>query len=95
MGAPFVTTSAGTGVVHCAPGFGEDDYKYCVENKFISPDGAPIPIDQDGKFLDVIEAYKGIYVKDADKQITADLKTANRLFASGTVVHEYPFCWRS
>lgn len=55
----------------------------------------PVPIDQDGKFLDVIADYKGIYVKDADKQITADLKANGRLFNAGTIVHDYPFCWRS
>ena len=95
LGADFVTTDAGTGVVHCAPGFGEDDYAACVENKFIEPGHAPVPIDQDGCFTDVISAYKGIYVKEADKQIIADVKADGRLFASGTVQHEYPFCWRS
>ena len=67
LGAEFVTTDAGTGIVHCAPGFGEDDYKACVENKYIDPGHAPVPIDQDGCFIDPIADYKGLYVKDADK----------------------------
>ena len=67
LGADFVTTDAGTGVVHCAPGFGEDDYAACVKNNYIEPGKAPVPIDQDGCFIDPISDYKGIYVKDADK----------------------------
>ena len=95
LGAKFVTKDTGTGIVHCAPGFGEDDYAACVESGIIRPGDAPVPIDQDGKFLPVVEQYAGIYIKDADKQVVADLKAAGRLFASGTVVHSYPFCWRS
>jgi len=54
-----------------------------------------VPIDQDGKFLPVITPYAGIYIKDADKMVIADLKAAGRLFSTGTVVHSYPYCWRS
>ena len=50
IGADFVTTEAGTGVVHCAPGFGEDDFQACVAQGIIQPAEAPVPIDQDGNF---------------------------------------------
>ena len=95
VGGAFVTKDTGTGIVHCAPGFGEDDYKVCVERGIIQPGKAPVPIDQDGKFLPVIEKYAGTYIKEADKTITADLKASGRLLASGTIKHSYPFCWRS
>ena len=95
LGGAFVTKDAGTGIVHCAPGFGEDDYATCVASGIIAPGKAPVPIDQDGKYLPVIEKYAGVYIKDADKQIIADLKGEGRLFANGAVKHSYPFCWRS
>lgn len=46
----FVTHDAGSGIVHCAPGFGEDDYKLCVKQKLINPDNPPVPLDEGGKF---------------------------------------------
>ena len=64
-----MTKDAGTGIVHCAPGFGEDDYATCVANGIIQPGKAPVPIDQDGKFTPVVEKYVGQYIKDADKVI--------------------------
>ena len=62
--AKFVTDDAGTGIVHCAPGFGEDDYKMCVAKKLISPDDPPVPVDESGNFTAEISDYKGMYVKD-------------------------------
>jgi isoleucyl-tRNA synthetase len=91
----FVTEGAGTGIVHCAPGFGDDDYKVCVENKLIKPGKAVMPIDEDGCFNNMVPDYKGVYFKDADKDITKVLKDRERLVQSGTVVHSYPYCWRS
>tara|TARA_B110000285_G_C15128541_1_gene621916 strand:+ start:77 stop:982 length:906 start_codon:yes stop_codon:yes gene_type:complete len=91
----FVTTDAGTGVVHCAPGFGEQDYAVCVAQGLVKPGGLVMPMDADGKFLDTVPDYAGVYFKDADPLILKDLKAAGRLVASGTVVHSYPFCWRS
>ena len=54
-----------------------------------------MPIDEDGCFKDVISDYKGRYFKEADKDITKNLKDRDRLVKSGTVTHSYPFCWRS
>jgi len=95
IGAKFVTADAGTGCVHCAPGFGEDDYSACVAEGLVQPGKVPMPMDDDGKFLDPVTDYKGQYFKDADANITQDLKERGRLVASGSVVHSYPFCWRS
>ena len=54
-----------------------------------------MPMDADGKFLDSVIDYAGKYFKDADPLIVRDLKERGRLVSSGTIVHSYPFCWRS
>ena len=95
IGAEFVTTGAGTGIVHCAPGFGEDDFQACVQQELIDPADAPIPMDQDGRFTDAVPDYQGIYIKDADKKIIQDLKARGRLYSQAAEKHQYPFCWRS
>lgn len=95
IGAKFVTSDTGTGIVHCAPGFGEDDYAICLEKGLIESAKAPVPIDVDGRFTDEVPDYKGIYVKDADVKIRDELKAKGRLVSSGTMIHSYPFCWRS
>jgi len=91
----FVTKDAGTGVVHCAPGFGEEDYNACLAKGLIAPGRVLMPMDDDGKFLPAVSDYAGQYFKDADPHIMKDLKDRGRLVASGTIVHSYPFCWRS
>lgn len=95
LAGKFVTKDAGTGVVHCAPGFGEEDYKVCLENGLVEPGEVVMPMDDDGRFLSSVTDYAGQYFKDADPQIMKDLKERGRLVASGTIVHSYPFCWRS
>ena len=52
-------------------------------------------MDDDGKFLESVSDYAGQYFKDADPKIIKDLKERGRLVSSGTIVHSYPFCWRS
>jgi len=92
----YVTNDGGTGIVHCAPAFGEDDYRVCVANGIVEKgDSLVCPVDGNGKFTEKISDYKGIYVKDADKTIMEELKKRGRLFAKGTIVHSYPYCWRS
>ena len=54
-----------------------------------------MPMDDDGKFLDSVTDYAGDYFKDADPKIIKNLKERGRLVSSGTMVHSYPFCWRS
>jgi len=61
----------------------------------ITPDKVPMPMDDDGNFTDIIKEYAGQNFKAADEQIMKDLKDQGRLIAKGTIVHSYPFCWRS
>ncbi len=77
----FVTNDVGTGVVHCAPGFGVEDYKVCVKNGLIKPDNPPVPLDENGRFTEVIPEFKGVYIKDADKEIRKLLRNNGRLIA--------------
>lgn len=92
--ADFVSDADGTGVVHCAPGFGEEDYKALVNLKLIeNNEVVPCPIDEKGKFTSEISKYAGIYVKDADKLILNDIKS--KVLMNKREVHRYPFCWRS
>jgi isoleucyl-tRNA synthetase len=89
--APFVTAETGTGVVHIAPAFGEDDFHFGKEHGLEPAD----PVDDEGKFTAVIEPYAGVMVKDADKQIIADLKAEHKILRHETYEHSYPFCYRS
>jgi len=86
----FVSTEDGSGIVHIAPAFGEDDYRVGKENDL------PVmqPVGLDGKFKDEVEPWKGQFVKAADPAIMKDLKQSGKLFASGKIKHTYPFCWR-
>jgi len=89
--ADHVTTDAGTGIVHMAPAFGEEDYFACSREKL------PIvnPVDDDGMFTAEVPDYQGRRVKDTDKDIIAELKKRGRLFKHETITHSYPYCWRS
>ena len=93
----YVTNDSGTGIVHQAPGFGEDDFRVCLKYKMITTDinSVPCPVDEEGKFTDQVPEFASIYVKDADKAICRLLKSQNRLLKQGTITHSYPFCWRS
>ncbi|KAJ1962748.1 isoleucine--tRNA ligase [Dipsacomyces acuminosporus] len=92
----YVTDSDGTGIVHNAPAFGEDDYRVCMDYKIVTPGGfVPMPVKDNGAFDDSVGKFKGLYVKDADKEIAKDIKNRGRLVRQGTLVHSYPFCWRS
>ena len=89
--ADFVTTEEGTGVVHTAVMYGEDDYNLGKEI------GLPEvhTVGQDGKFLDIApEFLRGKFVKSAEKSIIEDLKKRHLLFKLERINHDYPFCWR-
>jgi len=86
----FVTTSDGTGIVHIAPAFGEDDYQ--AGKKYDLP--IIRPVNKSGKFDDVVTDYKGKIVKDADEQIIIDLKNQEKLIKKLKIEHSYPHCWR-
>ena len=88
--ADFVTTTDGSGIVHIAPAFGEDDYQLGLKNNL------PVvhPVDKSGKFIDAVTQWAGVFVKDADKSIIIDLKERNILYKSEKIEHSYPHCWR-
>jgi isoleucyl-tRNA synthetase len=88
--ADFVNLEDGTGIVHIASAFGEDDYQLGQEA------GLPFiqPVDLAGKFTDAFPPFADQFVKDADPKIVEDLKERGRLFRVTTYEHDYPFCWR-
>ncbi len=85
----YVTMEDGTGIVHIAPAFGEDDNRVCRENNmpFVNL------VDTQGRFVEGTP-WTGIFVKDADPMILKDLKERGLLFAAVPFAHDYPFCWR-
>ncbi|MCS5479357.1 isoleucine--tRNA ligase [Corynebacterium sp. YIM 101645] len=91
LAADYVTTEDGTGIVHQAPAFGEDDMEACralgIE--------LVIPVDMDGKFTAQVPPYEGQLVFDANKDIIRDLKDAGRVLRHETIEHSYPHSWRS
>lgn len=92
----YVTNDSGTGIVHQAPYFGEDDFRVCLANEVITKDMKPVcPVDDSGKFTEEVSDFKGLYVKDADKLIIKYIKNMDRLVNQANVKHSYPFCWRS
>ena len=85
----YVTMEDGSGIVHIAPAYGEDDNRVCREN------GVPFInlVDTQGRFV-AETAWAGVFVKDADPMILEDLKQRGLLFAAVPFAHDYPFCWR-
>ena len=86
----YVSTEDGTGIVHTAPGFGEDDYTV------LKGSGVPTicPVDAECRFTADVTDYKGVFVKDADKAIMERLKAENKIVKRDQVLHAYPHCWR-
>ncbi len=91
LNADYVTTEDGTGVVHQAPAFGEDDMLTCEKYDI----GLVIPVDADGKFTSLVPDYEGQLVFDANRDIIRDLKAAGRVVRDQTINHSYPHSWRS
>ena len=88
--ASFVTTQDGTGVVHIAPAFGEDDLQVARDNDLEVTN----PVDRQGRFTDEVGVFAGRFVKDADSDLIKDLDARNVLFREETYHHSYPHCWR-
>ena len=86
----YVTLTDGTGIVHIAPAFGEDDAK--VGKNYDLP--FVQLVDEQGKFVESVTPWKGMFVKDADKLVIEALKESGKLFAALPFEHSYPFCWR-
>ena len=86
----YVTLTDGTGIVHLAPAFGEDDYRVCKNYDL------PVInlVNEEGKFVNEVTDFAGIFVKDADIDIIKKLKTENKLLKAENYEHSYPFCWR-
>jgi isoleucyl-tRNA synthetase len=91
LAADFVTTDDGTGTVHIAPGFGEDDQRLADANGIATV----VPVDQRGRFTPDVPPYAGQQVFDANAQIIRDLKAAGVLVRHDSYVHAYPHCWRT
>ncbi|MDF1568899.1 MAG: isoleucine--tRNA ligase, partial [Spirochaetaceae bacterium] len=85
-----VSTEDGTGIVHTAPGFGEDDYEVMKDS------GVPIvcPVDDEGRYTAEVVDYAGRFVKDCDKDIMKRLKEEGSLVKRDQILHSYPHCWR-
>jgi isoleucyl-tRNA synthetase len=90
LGGDFVSLEDGSGIVHIAPAFGEDDYT--LHKK----DGLPLlqPVTPQGTFTDEIRPWAGKWIKDADPLITKALRAEGKLYKTETYRHSYPFCWR-
>jgi isoleucyl-tRNA synthetase len=90
VAAEFVSLEEGTGIVHIAPAFGEEDYQVGQAEKlpFVNP------VDLEGKFTKEFPLASGKFVKDADSVIIKDLQARGLLYRAGKYEHEYPFCWR-
>jgi isoleucyl-tRNA synthetase len=89
--AEFVSDSDGTGAVHIAPSFGEEDFQLGSQEGL----GLWDPLDAEGKFTDLVPDWAGMGAKDADKSIIQRLKGEGRIFKHDTLVHSYPHCWRT
>lgn len=90
MTGDFVTVEDGTGIVHMAPGFGEDDQKLCDAH------GIPTitPVDAQGCFDEQVPDYRGRNVFDTNRDIIRRLRDEGKLVRHDTIEHNYPFCWR-
>ena len=88
----YVTTDSGTGLVHQAPAFGEDDYKAFQASGL---EAFACPVTLQGEFTDEVPDFAGRHVKDTDKDIIAALKASDALYRQEVIQHSYPYCYRS
>lgn len=91
IAAGHVSTEDGTGLVHMAPDFGEEDFVACQAAGI----GVLQTVDEEGNFRASVAGYAGRNIKEADPDIIAELKRRGRVLKHDTLVHSYPFCWRS
>ncbi|MBT8463035.1 MAG: isoleucine--tRNA ligase [Myxococcales bacterium] len=89
--ADFVSLDSGSGLVHLAPAFGEDDFRVCKEKGM----GFLQLMKPDGTFPDEVTDFAGRFCKDADRDIIRNLRTRGVLFKEEVYRHDYPFCWRA
>jgi isoleucyl-tRNA synthetase len=91
VAAPFVDVEEGSGVVHMAPGFGEEDMALC------EAEGIPVvcPVDDEGKFTAEVPPYQGVQVIAANRPIIRELRERGLIFKHVSHLHNYPHCWRT
>ena len=89
--ANFVTTEQGTGIVHCAPSHGPDDFNLCLNNGIKAVE----TVDGDGKYTENIPLFKGLHIFKANSSVIEKLKNEKNLLANGELTHSYPHSWRS
>lgn len=90
IAADFVTLDTGSGIVHTAPAFGEDDFRACRDQGM----GFLQLVKPDGTFADEVTEWKGRFCKDADRDILRNLRQRGLLFKEELYRHDYPYCWR-
>ncbi len=91
VAADFVSLDSGTGLVHLAPAFGEDDFRVCQDEGM----GFLQLVKPDGTFPSEVRDFAGQFCKDADRDIIRDLRTRGLLYKEEAYRHDYPFCWRA
>ena len=89
--ARFVTTEQGTGIVHCAPSHGPDDFNLCLNNGIKAIE----TVDDDGKYTNNVSLFEGLHIFKANPVVIEKLKDQNKLLSNGELVHSYPHSWRS
>ena len=89
--ARFVTTDQGTGIVHCAPSHGPDDFNLCLNNGIKAIE----TVDGDGKYTNNVKLFDGIHIFKANPIVIEKLKEQKNLLSNGELVHSYPHSWRS
>ena len=90
IAADFVTLDTGSGIVHTAPAFGEDDFRACRDSGM----GFLQLVKPDGTFTESVTDWKGRFCKEADRDIIRNLKARGLLYKEEVYKHDYPFCWR-
>ena len=91
LDANFVTLEQGTGIVHCAPSHGPDDFNLCLKHGMKAIE----TVNNDGRYTKNIPVFEGIHVFKADEIIIKNLQEQKKLLGSGSLLHSYPHSWRS
>ncbi|MDB3931710.1 isoleucine--tRNA ligase [Candidatus Pelagibacter sp.] len=89
--ARFVTTEQGTGIVHCAPSHGPDDFNLCLNNGIKAIE----TVDGDGKYTKNVPLFEGLHIFKSNSIVIEKLKEQKKLLTSGELIHSYPHSWRS
>ena len=91
LSANFVTTEQGSGIVHCAPSHGPDDFNLCLNNGIKAIE----TVDGDGKYTKNVKLFEGIHIFKANPIVIEKLKEQKKLLFNGELIHSYPHSWRS